>query len=794
MTETEIQLKCEHCGLECQNNKINIEEKFFCCEGCKTVYNILVSNNLCDYYDTDLKIGNVPELGEFSFLDNTEISAKLIDFHNESITKIRFFIPSIHCSSCLYLLENLTRINPAINYSLVDFLKKEVSITFNHNSLSLRQLVELLTQIGYKPLLSQGNISDIKSKATDRKLLTQIAVAGFCAGNAMLFSFPEYFGLSDILYKSVFGYLNILLAIPAVVYSASDYFLSVYKSLRKGFLNIDFPILLSILVAFGRGTYEVIANNGAGYFDSLTALIFLLLVGKWFQQKTYNFLSFERDYKSYFPMAATVLRFGQEETVPIANLKKGDKIVVRNGELIPADSFLYKGIGNVDFSFVTGESALILKKIGEFIYAGGRQIGEKIELEVLNEVSQSYLTQLWNKDVFKKSKETKLKTFSNLVGKYFTYAVLSLAVLVALFWYFSDQSKMLNSFTAVLIIACPCTLALSYPFALGNGLRIFGKQNVYLKNTDIIEQMASCDTIVFDKTGTITDAKNSSLHFEGKRKLTTLEEKILAALVANSIHPIAKVIHENYPITSEVIFDFFKETSGAGLKAEYQGIVIKLGNENFVKTNGLANEKSSVAHLAINDEYLGYFQIKNKYREGIESMIKQITQNFETFLLSGDNDAEKNNLEKSFVISNNLKFNFGPNDKLNFIKALQEKGKKVLMIGDGLNDAGALKQANIGVVVTEDILNFTPMSDIIIKADELINLPKHLKYSHYAMKLIKFSYSFSIMYNLIGLSFAIQGNLSPIIAAILMPLNSITLVAIASLGMIWKGNKIFGKI
>jgi P-type Cu+ transporter len=794
MTELTTSTLCFHCGLDCPDENVKIEEKNFCCNGCKAVYQILEENNLCQYYDLEAMAGQTPQIGSFAYLDNPPVISELLDFQNDTISKITFYIPSIHCSSCLYLLENLYRLNPSIERSQVDFLKKQVNVTFKHLTISLRQIAELLTSLGYEPLISQRDVVKQKQYPIERKLLTQLGVAGFCAGNIMLFSFPEYLGLVEENYKSLFGYLNIVLAIPVVFYSASGYFDSVINSLKKGIINIDFPILLSILVAFTVGVYQVIFNHGAGYFDSLTGLIFFLLIGKWFQQKTYNFLSFERDYKSYFPMAVTRLLFGKEDSISISELKKGDKILIRNGELIPSDSMLYKGNAYIDYSFVTGESIPEKKQLGDFLYAGGRQVGGTLEMEVLKDVSQSYLTQLWNNDTFQKEQVSSIKTFSNLVGKYFTFGVLTLAFSVSTYWYFQDSSRMLNTFVSILIIACPCTLSLSYPFALGNGMRLLGLHHFYLKNGEVIEQMANCDTIVFDKTGTITKAEGSDSLFKGKRQLSIFEEQLVGSLVCNSTHPISIKIKHLLSQNQFLLIDNFNESLGEGIEGDFEGLNIKLGSKDWIlsKNNqeNFYQKTASVAHLTINNQYLGYYEIVNNYREGIENTIKNLTQNYETYLLSGDHDSDKERLGNLFCVKKNLVFNCSPQDKLTYIKDLQNKGKKVIMIGDGLNDAGALKQADVGIAITENTLNFTPMSDAILKAEELKNLPKFLNYSKFGMKLIKFSYGFSLLYNCIGLSFAIQGNLSPIVAAILMPLNSITLVGIASLGMIWGGKKL----
>ncbi len=770
---------CYHCGADCNNTKVIFNDKPFCCNGCKTVYEILNQNELSCYYDLDQTPGTIPSeiKGKFDYLDNNEIAEKLIEFNDGTTSVVTFFIPSIHCSSCIWVLENLDRLNKGVKNSLVNFPKKEARISFKSEEISLKDVVELMTSIGYEPNISMEDAESSKSKV-NRTLIYQVAIAGFSFGNIMLLSFPEYFELDEFWlnqYKPFFRFLMFGLSIPVVIYSARDYFISAYKGLKHGILNIDVPISLGILVLFTRSSYEIFSQTGSGYFDSLTGLVFFLLLGKVFQQKTYSFLSFERDYKSYFPIAITkVNKDNSQITIPVHQIEQGDRLLIRNEEIIPVDGILINGNALLDYSFVTGESMPVTKKSGDKIFAGGKQTKGAIEIEVLQSVTKSYLTQLWSNDIFTKNQEINIKNITDTISKYFTIIILAIAFLAGAYWFFVDKHIAFQVVSAVLIIACPCALALSAPFALGNMLRIFGKNKFYLKNTNVIEDISKIDTLVFDKTGTITTNTSSDIHYEGK-DLTNDEIKSVMSVLRSSNHPLSRMLFDYLPDTETEEVEYFQEILGKGIQGKVNNISIKLGSAEFV---GTQNEKhlNTFIYISINNSLKGKYIFGNTYRKGLKNTIKELASHFKLAILSGDNAGEKQNLEKILPQNSQILFNQKPEDKLKYIKDLQNDKEHIMMLGDGLNDAGALAQSNVGIAISENINVFSPACDGILDASEFENLPKFIDLSKKAIFIIKISFVLSFLYNLIGMYFAVTGKLSPIIAAVLMPISSISVV------------------
>lgn len=784
---------CYHCGDDCKTLDIKVEEKNFCCSGCKIVFQIFEANDLTCYYDMQASPGATPHdlEGRFDFLENDQIIEKLIDFTDDKTSIINFYIPHIHCSSCIWILENLHKLNKAVFHADVNFPEKTVCITFSKNEISLKQLVTLMASVGYEPYISLEDF-DKKEKNVDRSLIYKIGIAGFAFGNVMFLSFPEYFEVSEYWldqYKPIFRWLMFVFSLPVVFYSAQDYFISAFKGLWSKILNIDVPIALGILVLFVRSSKEIIFDLGTGFFDSLTGLVFFLLLGKFIQQKTYTFLSFERDYKSYFPIGVTLLSNEKAETnVPIYEVKKGDCILIRSGELIPVDGVLVSGIANLDYSFVTGESRLIEKSVGQKIYAGGKQNGGFLELIVEKSVEQSYLTQLWSKDLFVKQKGKHFQSLIDRISKHFTIAVLSIAFVSTTYWLLVQPSMALNVFTAVLIIACPCAIALATPFTLGNLLRIFGQKGMYLKDASIIEKLADVNTFVFDKTGTLTSTKDALISFEGI-ELTQEEASLLKSSLRNSNHPLSRKLYDFLQVENMTPLNDFEEHVGKGIEAKTNYQRLKVGSASFVDAKDKSGEET-VVHVTQNDVYKGKFVFKSTYRDGIWYMLHELKKQYNLLLLSGDNEGEKQLLETQLPSGTAIFFKQQPADKLERIEALQVAGDLVAMVGDGLNDAGALAQSDIGIAIAENINVFTPACDAIMDAKVLHKLNDFVNIAQHGVKIIRWAFLFSFFYNIIGLYFAVTGQLIPVIAAILMPLSSITIVAFTSFSSRWVSRKL----
>ena len=876
---------CDHCGERCASSAFVDEGRHFCCLGCQTVFALLTESGLSQFYELastpGARVGLTTAQRQWAFLDDPAVQEKLLDFADEKRAKVTLHLPAIHCVACVWLLENLFRLRAGIGESRVNFARREVSITFDRAQVKLSEIAALLASLGYEPALTFGELDRGESRKAPRwrqRQWLQVGVAGFGFGNVMLLALPGYLGLDSLSgpwFKLLAGWLGLALALPVLVYSAADYWRAAWVSLQQRRLTLDVPIALGLVAIYGQSVFEVATGRGEGYCDSLTGLIFFLLCGRLFQRKTFDRLAFDRDYKGFFPLAVLRKTSTGEESISISQLAVGDLLLIRHGELVPADARLISGDARVDYSFVTGESEPVTRSVGEHLFAGGRQMGGAIEVETLKPVSESYLTSLWNNEAFRKHRDDDLDSQTNRYSRRFTLMVVGVAVAAAGFWMFVDASVALKAFASVLIVACPCALALAAPLTLGTAQRWLARRKVFLRNAQVIERMSTVDTLVLDKTGTLTSlgagdvrwqgiagfslapgfsrvnsateewgadssassarretaeavdrcsptantrlkpGANETLRAQNEWPLTPEEEGWLRSMARHSAHPLAVRIGDALGGAGAEPVESFIETSGQGMEGRAGGREIWMGSAAWLEFRGArlwsqtepqqstsaesaaagashtAALRGSAVHVAIDGHYRGGFVLEGALRPEVDALIQRLRGTYQLVLLSGDNARDAERFRALLGKTARVEFNQSPHDKLNVIRELQAAGRKVMMVGDGLNDAGALQQAEVGVAVVEKVGTFSPASDVILDAAQLPRLAEVLAFSQRAARVVRAGFVVSGLYNIVGVSIAAAGLLSPLVCAVLMPLSSVTVVLFAIGTTRWMARRTF---
>ncbi len=714
----------------------------------------------------------------YEVLDDPTTSARFSEIHDATHAFCTFTVPAIHCASCVGLLERLNRFDARINGSVVDLTRKTVRVGFNPRQATVRSVAELLASLNFPPLLSEPTPASTRHRS--REILLRLGVAGFAASNVMLFSIAGYLagpgGLPSSI-DGVFSILSIMLALPVMLYSASPWWKSAWGSLRNRTVNLDVPVALGIAVIFVRSIVDITTGAGYGYLDSATALVFFLLIGRLVQEKAFAAISFDRTVRSFFPLGVRVVRNGVDVTMPIERIAIGDIIVLRNGEVLPCNATLQSPTGYLDYSFVTGERAPHECTAGNQLMAGGKVVGTSIRCMVVSDVSHGHLASLWERTSARRPR-TRLLDVSARFGAVFTLVSVLIAVTAFAVW-LPDVAMATTVLTAVLIIACPCAMTLAAPIALGTAMGLLGRRGIMVRSTGTLLELDTVSHVVFDKTGTLTSPEYS-VAYRGDN-LSPAQCDALAAVVAESTHPVSRALSATFGKSSVQAWNV-RETVGGGVYGKAGEHTVAVGSRCWVKmyttSSGVDRIDTNDTLVCIDGRVMGHIVMDSILRDGVTTMIADISSTYSTSMITGDGERDKTVLEQSFR-NEDMHFGMLPDDKVDAITAVQAKGKRVLMVGDGLNDAAAMNTANVAIAVANNTATIVPACDVIVPGTMMTSIPSLLRYAGSLRRLIIGTFAVSMVYNAIGLTLAVTGALSPVAVAILMPISSLTVIGLA---------------
>ena len=730
--------------------EINRQSEVYCCSGCVTADAML---NLSTQVGPGPKV--LQRYAHFVVAGKAEC---IVMYHTEHAAW-EVLLPSIHCTSCLILLERMSEWLDGVLDVRVDFSSKRATLQFNPSRLSITLLAAWLDYIGYPPSL----LTEQERKHRD---FSKLGIAGFAMGNAMMSAFPEYFGLDAHGHSGLlmlFRWSTAVFATLSLAVAGRDYLKNAFKAIRAQQWSLDIPIAIGMMALWMWSAYEVLAGRSGGYFDSLSGLIFFLLLGKLLQERTYAAFSFERTVNDFLPLS--VYSHRTECFLRLDQLVPGDSIVIPESGIIPLTVAVVDPC-TIDYSFLSGESTPVQLEPGQMAYQGGQVLQGSVTGRVLENASHAAASDLW--------KEEDLGTtgwVSASVTAWFTSAVLTLSVLGGAGWYFFAPERAVEIAVSVLIIACPCALSLAAPFSYGTASALLAQRKLYFKSGRAIADFAEIRVVMWDKTGTLTQKQLAHNALD----LDPLDAVAIRKITGASLHPIAQSLFAALPLAADETdykIIYVRENTGNGLVAKGRdGVSWRIGNGQWL------GQPPGPTYIEKNGEIIGAFTPEWTYRP-LSRMFKSLKEmGISSVLISGDQPRV---LPQGWLeyFGDQRHFSCTPQQK----RELVERHQHTAYLGDGLNDVEAIDAATVGIAVVENVLGYFPRGKGIIFAESLPKLPAFLRYAKQMKRWTKAAYVLSLLYNIAGITFSLSGFLSPVIAAILMPLSSITVVLFSTAG------------
>ena len=801
------QVKCNHCHLSFDDEiMIKEEELNFCCKGCQGVYHLLKSDGLDSFYD---KLGNktiTPPLNldadDISKFDTPSFMDNYTTINKDGFYEVDLIIEGIHCAACVWLNEKILHDTKGLIEANINFTTNKAKVIWDDDELKLSDIILRIRSIGYNAYAYDSSIADEKATKAKREYFIKMMVAVIASMNIMMLSVAKYTGFFTGITPEVMHMIHIgefLLATPVLFYSGWVFFKGAYFGLKNKILNMDFLVSSGALLTYIYSLFILFGGKGESYFDSVAMIITFVLVGKYLEVIGKKSAVDTLDkIKSSLPLEAVVVDGENKRQVALNSINIGDIVEIKTGEKVPVDGIIIKGEGTFDEASLTGESVPIFKKVGDTVYSGTINSNNLIHFEVTKDFKNSTFSSIVTLLEDSLNSKPEIQDKANEYSKGFTLTILTLSLLTFIVWYFfgldlgfdyEGTNHFEKSFIvaiSVIVIACPCALALATPIASLIGISELAKKGLLFKEAKFIESLAKVNTVVFDKTGTLTkgelSVKKALVFNENSDKLN-----LLYSLLDTSTHPISKSVKkyllEKYDLQLQKLNNI-KNIDAKGMSAEFintNGKVAKLlgGNLELMLEENIKYDltiENSVYIFAIDNEVIASFELVDEVKDYAKDLIKYLQdKNIEVIMLTGDNQQVASKVSSSLNIKKYLSKQT-PISKAEYIKKLKTDGKIVVMVGDGVNDSVALSNSDVAIAMGTSADISMEVSDVVLLNSSLPSLKDAFEISSRTYKFIKQNLAISLVYNLITIPFAMFGYVIPLVAALSMSLSSLIVV------------------
>ena len=774
-------MKCSHCRLDFDEKQmLEKDGHFFCCTGCEAVFELVQSKGLGDFYE---RLGK-NSLEPVNFKQNLGVFDSFVRPTNEGFSEIHLVIDGIFCAACVWLNEKILIEEQGVIEASVNPLTHKARVVFDERQVSLKRILTLIQSIGYKPSAYDPLKQEQKALSTKREFYSKLVVAVACVMNVMWIAVAKYagfFSLMDAQTKDILNFAEFVLASPVLFYTGSAFYKNAYFSLKHGQISMDFLVIFGASLAYAYSLWAMFSRGGEVYFDSVAMIICFVFVGKYLEVLVKKHATDTMDGLNDF-LKGEILVFNGKEFAPkdAYAVQVGDIIQLKTGDKILIDGVCVRGEASIDSSSLSGESEPVLVQAGTNINSACVVLDGSVEYRALKPYAESKLSQIIA--LLELSQKPKIQSLVAQIAVYFSRTVLAVALLCFCFWYFVRESgaefALINAIS-VLIISCPCAFALATP--VSNLIALFQalKLKVLFKSSDKIEDLSKCDYAVFDKTGVLTDFKLKIAHYELKQKANLNE---LFAFINLSNHPVSasirEFLQEKVRDKKHLEFSAVKEIRAKGISARLKNDEFIGGNAQFLQECGIKmNQKFSDTHFvfAKNGEILAHFEFESVLRAGASELVSYLKKiKMPIKMLTGDNEKAAQKVASKLGITDFTAFCL-PENKMQVITTLSQK-HKVLMVGDGVNDALALQNAAVAVSLKQGADLAAQNSDIILLKNDLHALEQAIRLSKKTFIIIKQNLAFSLCYNALTIPLAFVGLINPLVAAASMSLSSVVVI------------------